>query len=99
MVIDNEILDSLTTRAQASPRLRMNLNFHQSLDVKCHRFLNAVEPGANIPVHHHSEKEESFVVLRGRIRWHFYDDTGNETERVLLDANGDIRCINIEKAR
>ena len=99
MVIDNEILDSLTTQAKASPRLRMNLNFHQSMDEKCHRFLNAVEPGANIPVHRHPEKEESFVVLRGRIRWHFYDDTGNETERVLLDANGDIRCINIEKAR
>ena len=51
MVIDNKILDSLTAQAKASPRLRMNLNFHQSLDEKCHRFLNAVEPGANIPVH------------------------------------------------
>lgn len=99
MIIDNKILDNLPAQAKASPRLRMNLNFHQSLDEKCHRFLNAVEPGANIPVHRHPEKEESFVVLRGRIRWHFYDDTGNETERVLLDANGDIRCINIEKAR
>ena len=99
MIIDNKILDNLTAQAKASPRLRMNLNFHQSMDEKCHRFLNAVEPGANIPVHRHPEKEESFVVLRGRIRWHFYDDTGNETERVLLDANGDIRCINIEKAR
>lgn len=99
MIIDNKILDSLTAQAKESPRLRMNLNFHQSLDEKCHRFLNAVEPGANIPIHRHPEKEESFVVLRGRIRWHFYDDTGNETERVLLDANGDIRCINIEKAR
>ncbi len=99
MIIDNKILDSLTAQAKALPRLRMNLNFHQSLDEKCHRFLNAVEPGANIPIHRHPEKEESFVVLRGRVRWHFYDDTGNETERVLLDANGDIRCINIEKAR
>ena len=44
MVIDNKILDNLTARAKASPRLRMNLNFHQSLDEKCHRFLNAVEP-------------------------------------------------------
>ena len=42
MVIDNEILDSLTAQAKASPRLRMNLNFHQSLDEKCHRFLCCV---------------------------------------------------------
>ena len=53
MIIDNEILDNLSAQAKASPRLRMNLNFHQSLDEKCHRFLNAVEPGANIPVHRH----------------------------------------------
>ena len=67
MIIDNKTLDNLTAQAKASPRLRMNLNFHQSLDEKCHRFLNAVEPGANIPIHRHPEKEESFVVLRGRL--------------------------------
>ena len=45
MVIDNELLDKVSERAKASPRLRMNYNFHQSLDEKCHRFLNAVELG------------------------------------------------------
>ncbi len=45
MVIDNKILDDLTAQAKASPRLRMNYNFHQSLEDKCHRMLNAVEPG------------------------------------------------------
>lgn len=29
----------------------------------------------------------------------FYDDAGKETESVLLDANGDVRCINVGKAR
>lgn len=42
---------------------------------------------------------ETIVVLRGRICWHFYDNAGNETESVVLDANGDIRCINVEKGR
>lgn len=63
MIIDDKILDELSAEAKASPRLRMNYNFHQSLDEKCHRFLNAVEPGADIPIHHHPTKEESFIRL------------------------------------
>ena len=39
MVIDKKLLDKVTAQAKASPRLRMNYNFHQSLDEKCHRFL------------------------------------------------------------
>ena len=44
-LIDNILLDNLAEDAKKSPRLRMNYNFHQSLDDKCHRFLNALEPG------------------------------------------------------
>lgn len=54
MVIDIELLDKVSGQAKASPRLRMNFNFHQSLDEKCHRFLNAVELGTEVPIvtHH-----------------------------------------------
>lgn len=76
MVIDNKVLDGLSAQAKASPRLRMNLNFHVSLEDKCHRFLNAVEPGADIPVHHHPTKEESFILLRGKVRVTTYNDDG-----------------------
>ena len=48
MVIDTELLDKVSDQAKATPRLRMNYNFHQSLDDKCHRFLNAVEPGTMV---------------------------------------------------
>lgn len=41
-IIDKQLLEEVTGQAKASPRLRMNYNFHQSLDDKCHRFLNAV---------------------------------------------------------
>jgi cupin fold WbuC family metalloprotein len=43
----------------------MNYNFHQSLEEKRHRFLNAVAPGMIIPIHRRPTKDESFVVLRG----------------------------------
>ena len=64
-VIDLELLDMVSSKAKESPRLRMNYNFHQSLEDKCHRMLNAVEPGSDIPIHRHPDKDESFVVLRG----------------------------------
>ena len=36
MVIDTELLDRVSEQAKESPRLRMNYNFHLSLDEKCH---------------------------------------------------------------
>ena len=65
MVIDKKLLDEVSAQAKNSPRLRMNFNFHQSLDEKCHRFLNAVEPGTEVPIHKHPTKDETFVILRG----------------------------------
>ena len=67
-IIDEQLLNEVSTQAKESPRLRMNHNFHQSLDDKCHRFLNAVEPGTEVPIHRHSTKDETFVILRGNRR-------------------------------
>ena len=61
--------------------------------------LNALEPGIIMPIHRHLFSTETVVLIRGKICWHFYDDSGNETESVVLDTNGDVRCINLEKAQ
>ena len=99
MIIDNHQLDNLTSQAKASPRLRMNMDLRNSAEDKSQRMLNALEPGTVMPIHRHMASSETVTLLRGRIRWHFYDDAGKETESVVLDANSDVRCINVEKAR
>ena len=99
MIIDDKILDELTAQAKASPRLRCNLDLRNSAEDQSQRMLNALEPGTIMPIHRHLASSETVVLLRGRICWHFYDDAGHETESVVLDANGDVRCINVEKAR
>ena len=99
MIIDNHQLDNLTSQAKASPRLRMNMDLRNSAEDKSQRMLNALEPGTVMPIHRHMASSETVTLLRGRIRWHFYDDAGKETESVVLDANGNVRCINVEKAR
>lgn len=97
MVIDDKILDDLSAQAKASLRLRMNLNFHASLEDKCHRFLNAVEPGADIPIHRHPTKDESFFVLRGRIKVITYNDDGSVIESVVLNPSEGRYGVNVEK--
>ena len=49
MIINEILLDKVSAQAKESLRLRMNYNFHQSLGENCHRMLNAVEPGSEIP--------------------------------------------------
>lgn len=42
-IINDQLINGVMEQAKQSPRLRMNYNFHQSLQDKCHRFLNALE--------------------------------------------------------
>lgn len=99
MVITKEILDELTEKAKASERLRANLDLRNSADDQSQRMLNALEPGTVLPIHRHHGSSETVVILRGKIRWIFYDDNGNESERVVLDAEGWPRMLNVEKDR
>lgn len=94
-LISDELLDGVTSEAQASPRLRMNYNFHASLDAPIHRLLNALEPGTYLPPHRHTDKEETYVVLRGSLLAFFYDNSGNITEKVDLNPSAGVYGLEI----
>ncbi len=96
-LIDKQLLDDVSRQAQKSDRLRKNYNFHQSLDDKCHRFLNAVEPGTMVEIHRHPTKDESFVLLRGRVRVNTYNDDGSVMESVVLDPEEGLYGVDIPK--
>lgn len=96
-VIDNTLLNKVSNEAKESPRLRMNYNFHQSLDDKCHRFLNAVESGTLVPIHRHPTKDETFVVLRGKVRVSTYNDEGEVIESIVLSPEDGKYGVDIKK--
>lgn len=96
-VIDKCLLDVVSEQAKKSPRLRMNYNFHQSLDEKCHRMLNAIEPGTEVPIHRHPDKDESFVVLRGKVRSTTYNDNGSVIESIILCQEDGLYGVDIPK--
>lgn len=89
--ITDALLDDLSAQAAQNARLRMNHNFHRSMDDPIHRMLNALEPGTYIPPHRHlrSAKAESFLVLRGELALFVFDEEGNVSEcRVVSPDRG-----------
>ena len=96
-IIDEKLLNEVSTQAKESPRLRMNYNFHQSLEDKCHRMLNAVEPGTVVPIHRHPTKDESFVILRGKVRVTTHNDDGSIIEDVVLSQESGNYGVDISK--
>lgn len=89
-IIEQNLRDKVSAEAKVSPRLRMNCNFHQSLEDKCHRFLNAVKPGTIVPIHRYPTKDDSFVLLRGKVRVTTHNDNGSIKDSVMLNPEEGI---------
>ena len=88
MIIDQHILDDLTARAKASPRLRMNFDLRNSPEDQSQRMLNAIEPGTVLPIHRHRTSSETVVCLRGHFVEYFYDAAGHLTDTIDMVPGG-----------
>ena len=96
MKITQALLDDLTAKAKASPRLRMNLDLRNSAEDQSQRMLNAIEPGSELPIHRHKHTSETVVCLRGRLVWEFYDELERIcTETIELSPNGQVVALNV----
>ena len=98
-LINKKLLDKTTELAKQSPRLRMNYNFHDSLDDPINRLINAMEPDTYLRPHRHKnpDKNEVFLLLRGKVALFLFDDTGIITDRIILNPEtgvygGEIPC-------
>lgn len=85
MLINEDLLDYVTAEAEASSRLRMNFNLHETLDAKAQRLINVLLPGTILPIHRHRHTAETYVLLRGKMFVVFYDEMGGQIERYILD--------------
>lgn len=99
MKFDKELFDSVTCEAAQSERLRMARDMRTTPSDRSQRMLNAIEPGTILPVHRHRSSTETCIVLRGKAEEIFFDDNGNETERVLMTPGSECVGVNIEKSR
>jgi cupin fold WbuC family metalloprotein len=76
----------LIERARRSPRLRINHNFHASMEENPHRFLNVMIRGTYIAPHRHLDppKAESFLALEGELAFFTFDDDGRVAATHIL---------------
>ncbi len=91
-IINKELLDKTTEAAKLSPRLRMNYNFHEDTSDPLNRLINAIEPDSYIRPHRHQDpdKEEIFLLLRGKAMFFIFDDQGNITDKLLLSPQDGV---------
>lgn len=99
MIIDDTLLDSLTAAAAASPRLRMNYDLRTSPADGSQRMLNALEPGTVVPVHRHRTTTETVVLLRGKAIQYYYDDAGQVTDSIVLEAGSPCFMMSVDLGR
>ncbi len=95
MIVDSNILDTLSEKAKVNPRLRQSFDLRNSAEDKSQRMLNAMEPGTIMPIHRHRNSSETMIVIRGSLKEYFYDEQGNVTGEWVCAPNSDCIGINI----
>ncbi len=92
------LFEELGARAAASPRRRLNHNFHNGPSDNPHRMLNVLLRGTYVCPHRHvtPPKSEAFLPLTGRVGIVCFDDEGVITDRYELDSAGPIRGIDLD---
>ena len=81
------LLDELTVRAAASPRLRAHLNIHGSAADPVQRFFIAAQRASYFRPHRHLTRSELAVVIRGHFDLLTFDDQGTVMERFAIGAD------------
>lgn len=96
-LLDAALLDAVSDAARNSPRRRRNRNFHPSDDFPCHRLLNAIEPDSYVAPHRHLDphKDETMIVVRGRLGLVIFDDAGAVRQVAVLAAGGNRFGVDI----
>jgi cupin fold WbuC family metalloprotein len=84
MTIDKKFISELFNRALVNPRLRINYDMRNTPEDGSQRMLNALLPGTQFQIHRHPHSSESVILIYGSVVEVFYDDNGNETERIPL---------------
>jgi cupin fold WbuC family metalloprotein len=95
--INENLVSALNEKGRNSPRRRTMHNFHQQSGDPVQRMINAIEPGSYVQPHKHEDpdKREVFIILQGRMLVVEFDDSGNITDHIVLDAKNKNFAVEI----
>lgn len=83
MIFNKELFDNLTEQAKLSPRLRYSMDMRTTMEDQSQRILNALEPETIMPIHRLQNTTETALVLKGSLKWFYYDDDGYLIENIF----------------
>jgi cupin fold WbuC family metalloprotein len=88
-IFSTDYLNSLTLRAENSPRKRIHQNIHDNFFEPCQRLFNAVEPNSYFQPHRHltDPKVEMLIAVRGSMVFVTFDNDGKILEVIPFGAN------------
>jgi len=97
--IDRALFQSVAAAAAASPRRRLNHNFHAPSDL-VQRFLNVMQPGTYVRPHRHRRERpgegfECFLVLQGEVGLLLLDDDGQVVRQERIRAAGPVHGVEL----
>ena len=72
-LFDKEFIDKLFEEAAESPRLRHNHDLRNSAKDTSQRMLNALMPDTVVPIHQHTETDETVICLCGKLEEILYE--------------------------
>ena len=87
--ITGSFIQDIAEKAQKAARKRSNFNYHASYEDPINRMINAVEPEAYFPPHKHEspDKREIFLILKGKVVFVEFEDTGRVKDHIVLDPS------------
>ena len=95
-LIDESLIADLAGQAEASPRRRAIVRFHEH-EEPVQRMLNALRDDSYVQPHRHADpdKVELFVALTGRLLVLEFDDAGAVVAHAVIDPAGPVRGAEI----
>jgi cupin fold WbuC family metalloprotein len=86
--IDEKLTSRLLEKADKSERKRANYNFHKSTEDTMQRMLNCLNLGTYVAPHKHEnpDKNEAFIILKGKMLIVTFTEKGEITSHMLLEA-------------
>lgn len=95
--ISRELLGSLESQADASPRRRTHFNFHEGAESLVQRLIVQMRRGTYIRPHRHYDmnKWEMTLALAGEVDVMVFDDDGTVRQRITLAPGGETVALEL----
>lgn len=99
MIIDSDLLNEITACAHKSPLSHSLIDLNKGIISTFQQIINVLLPGTILPIHRHRHTAETYILLRGKMSVVFYDETGAQTHRFLLDPTTGNYGVQIPKGQ